>query len=34
MSANLEKENELLRTTYAKCIEEEINNLRYDMWYL
>jgi hypothetical protein len=26
MSANLEKENELLRTTYAKCIEEEINN--------
>jgi hypothetical protein len=28
MSANLEKENELLRTTYAKCIEEEINNLR------
>jgi regulator of replication initiation timing len=28
MSANLEKENELLRTTYSKCIEEEINNLR------
>jgi hypothetical protein len=28
MSANLEKENELLRATYAKCIEEEINNLR------
>jgi hypothetical protein len=28
MSANLEKENELLRSTYAKCIEEEINNLR------
>jgi hypothetical protein len=28
MSANLEKENELLRTTYAKCIEEEIDNLR------
>jgi hypothetical protein len=28
MSANLEKENELLHTTYAKCIEEEINNLR------
>jgi hypothetical protein len=28
MSANLEKENEFLRTTYAKCIEEEINNLR------
>jgi hypothetical protein len=28
MSANLEKENELLRTTYAKCIEEEINILR------
>jgi hypothetical protein len=28
MSANLDKENELLRTTYAKCIEEEINNLR------
>jgi hypothetical protein len=28
MSANIEKENELLRTTYAKCIEEEINNLR------
>jgi GTP-sensing pleiotropic transcriptional regulator CodY len=28
MSANLEKENELLCTTYAKCIEEEINNLR------
>jgi hypothetical protein len=27
-SANLEKENELLSTTYAKCIEEEINNLR------
>jgi GTP-sensing pleiotropic transcriptional regulator CodY len=35
MSANLEKENELLRTTYAKCIEEEVDNLRkYDMWYL
>jgi hypothetical protein len=31
---SLEKENELLRTTYAKCIEEEINNLRNDMWYL
>jgi hypothetical protein len=29
MSANLDKENELLRTTYAKCIKEEINNLRY-----
>jgi hypothetical protein len=28
MSANLEKENELLRTTYAKCIEKEIDNLR------
>jgi GTP-sensing pleiotropic transcriptional regulator CodY len=28
MSANLEKENELLHTTYAKCIEEEIDNLR------
>jgi hypothetical protein len=28
MSDKLEKENELLRTTYAKCIEEEINNLR------
>jgi hypothetical protein len=28
MNANLEKENELLHTTYAKCIEEEINNLR------
>lgn len=28
MSANLEKENELLRTTYAKCIEKEIENLR------
>jgi hypothetical protein len=28
MSANFEKENELLHTTYAKCIEEEINNLR------
>jgi hypothetical protein len=28
MSANLEKENELLCTTCAKCIEEEINNLR------
>jgi hypothetical protein len=28
MNANLEKENELLRTTYAKCIEEEIDNLR------
>jgi chromosome segregation ATPase len=28
MRANLEKENELLRTTYAKCIEEEIMNLR------
>jgi hypothetical protein len=28
MSANLDKENKLLRTTYAKCIEEEINNLR------
>jgi uncharacterized CHY-type Zn-finger protein len=28
ISANLEKENELLRTTYAKYIEEEINNLR------
>jgi hypothetical protein len=27
-SANLEKENELLRTTYAKCIEEELYNLR------
>jgi hypothetical protein len=27
MSANLEKENELFRTTYAKCIEEELNNL-------
>jgi hypothetical protein len=28
MSANREKENELLHTKYAKCIEEEINNLR------
>jgi hypothetical protein len=28
MSANLEKENELSRTTYAKCIEEEIDNFR------
>jgi hypothetical protein len=28
MSANFEKENELLRTTYAKCIEKEIDNLR------
>jgi hypothetical protein len=28
MSSNLEKENELLRTMYAKCIEEEITNLR------
>jgi hypothetical protein len=28
MRANLEKENELLRSTYAKCIEEEINNWR------
>ena len=28
MSANLEKENELLRTTYAKCIEKEMDNLR------
>jgi hypothetical protein len=28
MSANLEKENELLRTTYANRIEVEINNLR------
>jgi hypothetical protein len=28
MSDDLEKENELLCTTYAKCIEEEINNLR------
>jgi hypothetical protein len=28
ISANLERENELLRTTYAKCIEEEIDNLR------
>ena len=28
MSANLEKENELLRTTYAKCIKKEIDNLR------
>jgi hypothetical protein len=28
MSANLKKENELLRTIYAKCIEEEISNLR------
>jgi hypothetical protein len=28
MSANLEEENELLRTTYAKCIEKEIDNLR------
>jgi hypothetical protein len=28
MSANLEKEIELLRTTYAKCIEKEIENLR------
>jgi hypothetical protein len=27
MSANLEKENEFLHTTYAKCIEEEIDNL-------
>jgi len=28
MSANLEKENELLRTTYGKCIEKEMNNLK------
>jgi len=28
MSANLEKENDLLHTTYAKCIEEEMENLR------
>ena len=28
MSANLEKEIELLRTTYAKCIGEEMKNLR------
>jgi hypothetical protein len=28
MSANLEKENELLHTTYAKYIEKEIYNLR------
>ncbi|XP_022684993.1 uncharacterized protein LOC111258245 [Setaria italica] len=28
MSANLEKENKLLRTTYAKCIEKEMDNLR------
>ena len=27
MSANLEKENELLRTTYARCIEKEVENL-------
>ena len=28
MSANLEKETDLLRTTYAKCIEKELDNLR------
>jgi hypothetical protein len=28
MSANLEKENELLRTTYAECIEKEMQNLK------
>jgi len=28
MSANLEKENELLHTAYAKCIEKEMNNLK------
>ena len=28
MSANLEKENDLLRTTYAKCIEEQVESLR------
>ena len=28
MSANLEKENELLRTTYAECIREEMENLK------
>jgi hypothetical protein len=28
MSANLEEENELSRTIYAKCIEKEIDNLR------
>jgi hypothetical protein len=29
MSANLEKENKLLCTTYARCIEMEIENLRH-----
>jgi hypothetical protein len=28
MSANLEKEIELLRTTYAECIEKEMKNLK------
>jgi len=28
MSANLEKENELLRTTYAECIGKEMENLK------
>ena len=28
MNANLEKENDLLRTTYAKCIEQEMDNLK------
>jgi len=28
MSANLEKEIELLRTTYAKCIGKEMENLK------
>jgi hypothetical protein len=32
MSANLEKENKLLHTTYARCIETEFE--KYDMWYL
>lgn len=32
MSANLEKEIELLRTTYAKCIEKEMDNLRMRFW--
>jgi hypothetical protein len=28
MIVNLEKENELLRSTYSHCIEKEIDNLR------